>query len=307
VNAENAESAEIVETADIAETTEIAETAESAENAETTENGEGARKPVVRRREQVPLRALAPGVSVAEMLNDEHGRRGLHQRRLRLAGAGGLANTATLAGGGTLADGAMIAGGAILAGDESLDGDATLTGTAEGGGEAWYVIRGSGVLDAGTAGSAELLPGTSVWLKSGLGYRCRGNLAILASTVQAEAAEDQSGPTLLVTTLDTRPVERTGDREFRVLLSAGLPITQFTGLIPPGRAPEHKHTYDEVVHVLAGWGVVHLAGGHSEIGPGTSIYLPPQVPHCLENNGREPLQVLGVFYPAGSPAAKQTT
>ena len=169
------------------------------------------------------------------------------------------------------------------------------------------MIRGSGVLDAGAAGSVELLPGTAVWLGPSVGYRCRGDLEILAIAVRADAAEDQTGPALFVTSLDACPVERTGDREFRVLLSAGLAITQFAGLIPPGRAPEHQHTYDEVVHVLAGTGVVHLAGGDTEIGPGTSIYLPPQVPHCLENTGPEPLQVLGVFHPAGSPAAKQTT
>ena len=44
-----------------------------------------------------------------------------------------------------------------------------------------------------------------------------------------------------------------------------------------------------------------------EIGPGTSIYLPPLQPHCLENTGAESLQVLGVFHPAGSPAAKQVS
>ena len=263
--------------------------------------------PAVRRPEQVPPRPLAPGVTAAEMLNDEHGCRALHQRRLRLAGTDALGRTAALAGNVTLADGAMIAGGAMLAGDAALAGDATMAGTAGGRGEAWYVIRGSGVLDAGQAGSAELLRGTAVWLTSSLGYRCQGNLEILAVTIQADAGESHTGSALHVTTLDASPVERTGNREFRVLLSAGLPITQFAGLIPPGRAPEHKHTYDEVVHVLAGWGMVHLEGKHTEIGPGTSIYLPPQVPHCLENTSSEPLRVLGVFYPAGSPAAKQTT
>jgi mannose-6-phosphate isomerase-like protein (cupin superfamily) len=227
--------------------------------------------PAVRRPEQVPARPLAPGVTAAEMLNDQHGCRGLHQRRLRLA-----------------------------------DG-AAMTGTAGGRGEAWYVISGSGVLDAGAAGTAGLRPGTAVWLPASLGYRCvpRSDLEVLAVTVQA--GDDPGDPALHVTTLEACPAERTGDREFRVLLSAGLSITQFAGLIPPGRAPEHHHTYDEVVHVLAGRGVVHLDGGQTEIGPGTSIYLPPYQPHCLENTGSEPLQVLGVFYPAGSPAAKQTT
>jgi mannose-6-phosphate isomerase-like protein (cupin superfamily) len=242
--------------------------------------------PVVRRPEQVPPRPLAPGVTVAEMLNDRHGCRGLHQRRLRLAG------------------------------------DAALTGTAEGQGEAWYVIRGSGVLDAGAggtgpdaggtaelgdaAGTVELGAGTAVWLRSGVGYRvgATGDLEMLAITVRAEAGE---GPGLQVVRLEACRVERTGDREFRVLLSEGRSFTQFAGLIPPGRAPEHQHTYDEVVHVLAGQGVVHLGEGETEIGPGSSIYLPPGTPHCLENTGSQPLQVLGVFYPAGSPAAKQVT
>ncbi len=57
--------------------------------------------------------------------------------------------------------------------------------------------------------------------------------------------------------------------------------------------------------MLAGQGVVHLSGTDTAIGPGTSIYLPPLQPHCLENTGAVPLQVLGVFHPAGSPAAKQ--
>jgi mannose-6-phosphate isomerase-like protein (cupin superfamily) len=234
---------------------------------------------IVRRAEQVPGDPVAPGVTAAQMLNDEHGCRGLHQRRLRFGG------------------------------------EAALAGTAGGRGEAWSVIHGSGILDvtAGAGGTIELQPGTAVWLEPGLDYRCTaragdiardGELEILAITVRAETGD---GPGLHTVKLADCAVERTGDREFRVLLSAGLSITQFAGMIPPGRAPEHQHTYDEVVHVLAGQGVVHLGRHDAEIGPGTSIYLPPHQPHCLENTGAETLQVLGVFYPAGSPAAKQTT
>jgi mannose-6-phosphate isomerase-like protein (cupin superfamily) len=231
--------------------------------------------PVVRRASEVRASPLGPGVTLTEMLNDEHGCRGLHQRRLRLACGAQIAGTA----------------GAL--------------------GEAWYVITGSGVLKAERTGCVALAPGTAVWLDPALGYACQAQreLGILAVTVRAGSAAP--GPAKYVVRLADCEPERTGDREFRVLLSEGLTITQFAGLIPPGRAPAHHHTCDEVVHVLAGQGVVHLDGTGAEtpagIGPGTSIYLPPYQPHCLENTGSGLLEVLGVFCPAGSPAAKQAS
>jgi mannose-6-phosphate isomerase-like protein (cupin superfamily) len=228
--------------------------------------------PAVRTPERVPGRAVAPGVTARDMLGDAEGCRGLHQRRVSLAG------------------------GSVLA------------GTAAGRGEAWYVVRGSGTLEAEGHAPAALEPGTAVWLRESLGYECRAfpgaDLEVLAVSVQAESAGDADRPGMRVVRLEECEPERTGDREFRVLLSEGLAVTQFAGLIPPGRAPEHHHTYDEVVHVLAGRGVVHLGEVTAEIGPGTSVYLPPYQPHCLENTGPEVLRVLGVFYPAGSPAAK---
>ncbi len=225
--------------------------------------------PAVRSLEQVPGREISPGVTAREMLTADHGCRGLHQRRLGVAAG------------------------------------ARLAGTAGGQGEAWYVITGTGSLGTDRAGSTVLAPGTAVWLEPGQDYACQGeDLEILAVTVRA--GPDCAGPARPVVRLEDCAPEVTGDREFRVLLSEGLTITQFAGLIPPGRAPAHHHTYDEVVHVLAGQGVVHLGDTGTAIGPGTSIYLPPLQPHCLENTGTEPLLVLGVFHPAGSPAAKQT-
>ena len=111
----------------------------------------------------------------------------------------------------------------------------------------------------------------------------------------------------MVRLADCEP-EVTGDREFRVLLSEGLTITQFAGMIPPGRAPAHHHTYDEVVHVLAGQGVVHLVPVTDDPDRAGHLDLPAAAaPHCLENTGPDPLRVLGVFHPAGSPAAKQVS
>jgi mannose-6-phosphate isomerase-like protein (cupin superfamily) len=205
------------------------------------------------------------------MLNSDHGCHGLHQRRLGVAAG------------------------------------ARLAGTAGGRGEAWYVISGTGSLDTERTGHLALAPGTAMWLSPGLGYACVADdaLEVLAVTVRAGSAA--AGPARPVVRLEDCEPEFTGDREFRVLLSEGLTITQFAGVIPPGRAPAHQHTYNEVVHVLAGQGVVHLDGADTPIGPGTSIYLPPLQPHCLENTGRDPLRVLGVFHPAGSPAAKQVS
>jgi mannose-6-phosphate isomerase-like protein (cupin superfamily) len=225
--------------------------------------------PAVRNPGQVPGREISPGVTVREMLTADHGCRGLHQRRLGFA------------------DGARLAG------------------TAGGRGEAWYVITGTGSLDTERTGQVALAPGTAVWLEPGLRYACVPDAALEVLAVTLRAGPECAGPARFVVRLADCEPEVTGDREFRVLLSEGLTITQFAGMIPPGRAPAHHHSYDEVVHVLAGQGVVHLSGAETPIGPGTSIYLPPLAPHCLENTGAEPLRVLGVFHPAGSPAAKQ--
>ncbi len=50
--------------------------------------------PAVRSLGQVPATPLGPGVTATELLNDDHGCRGLHQRRLGFAGAAQLAGTA---------------------------------------------------------------------------------------------------------------------------------------------------------------------------------------------------------------------
>ena len=188
---------------------------------------------------------------------------------------------------------------------------AELANRVGGMGESWYVAGGSGTI-AVAGQRVPLQAGTAVWLKRGGQYRGRAEaeagLRIIATEVRAGEPADDTGPPVRVATLAECVPERTGDREFRVLLSAGpagnLAVTQFVGVIPPGRAPAHQHTYDEAVYVLDGEGEAHVAGTDMPIGPGTSIYLPPYTPHCLENTGSAALRVLGLFYPAGSPAAK---
>lgn len=97
------------------------------------------------------------------------------------------------------------------------------------------------------------------------------------------------------------------NREFRYLVNedAGCPdVTQFVGVIPPGRAPLHSHTYDEVVYVIEGKGILHMNGHQTRLGPGSCMHLPPLHEHSLENTGAGAMRVLGVFHPAGDPASR---
>jgi mannose-6-phosphate isomerase-like protein (cupin superfamily) len=100
--------------------------------------------------------------------------------------------------------------------------------------------------------------------------------------------------------------DATGAREFRIVAdpSTGLrSATHFVGYIPPGRGPDHFHTYDEVIYVLDGEGVFHAGGGERALRPGSSIELQARTVHCLENTGDRVMRVVAVFRPAGSPAA----
>jgi quercetin dioxygenase-like cupin family protein len=83
-----------------------------------------------------------------------------------------------------------------------------------------------------------------------------------------------------------------------------LDVTQFVGVIPSGRAPDHSHTYDEVVYVVEGEGTLHVGDRRTPIAEGSCIHLPPLVMHCLENTADRPMRVLGVFHPSGDPASR---
>ena len=119
------------------------------------------------------------------------------------------------------------------------------------------------------------------------------------------APEEQ--PLAPIVHLTDRPAEHTDDRWFRVLVDRSVgceAVTQFVGWIPPGRAPDHFHDYEEVLCILEGTGRMWAGGSHAPIGPGSCVYLPRGQLHCVENQGPGALRLLGVFYPAGSPAAR---
>jgi mannose-6-phosphate isomerase-like protein (cupin superfamily) len=101
------------------------------------------------------------------------------------------------------------------------------------------------------------------------------------------------------------PIPAGPDRYFKLMIDpryGAQYVTQFIGFIEKSRAPLHVHTYEEVIYILGGQGQVHIDDGVFPMSAGTSIYLPPGTPHCLENTSPETLSLLGVFCPAGSPA-----
>jgi mannose-6-phosphate isomerase-like protein (cupin superfamily) len=177
-----------------------------------------------------------------------------------------------------------------------------------------FVLSGTATLYLDGLGHHELTPDTAAYVASGESYSIEndgpGPLVVLV--VDAPTPADGDGPELgarkFTVNFATQPDEEAGiGRTFRLLVTPEVGcagFTQFMGEIPVGRAPDHSHTYDEVVYVVKGEGFLHMAGETRPISAGSCIYLPPLHVHCLENAGDDRMRVLGVFQPAGSPAAR---
>jgi mannose-6-phosphate isomerase-like protein (cupin superfamily) len=107
--------------------------------------------------------------------------------------------------------------------------------------------------------------------------------------------------------LADRIPQSTADRWYRVMVDdevGSTQVTQFVGSIPPGRAPNHFHNYEEVLFILRGEGEMWAGETHTPLAAGSCIYLPRKQVHCVENTGEGELRLLGIFYPAGSPSVR---
>ncbi len=193
--------------------------------------------------------------------------------------------------------------------------------------EVLFVLHGIGTLELAGAGHA-LEPESAACLAPGDEYELTsadsGPLKLIsvripdpASPQQDPAAPFQQDPAVpsqqhpaaravIRRLADQQSEAATTEREFRIVAdpSTGLrSATHFVGYIPTARAPEHFHTYDEVIYVLDGEGVLHAQGNEWRVRPGSCIQLPARTVHCLENTGDRVMRVAAVFRPAGSPAA----
>jgi mannose-6-phosphate isomerase-like protein (cupin superfamily) len=126
-----------------------------------------------------------------------------------------------------------------------------------------------------------------------------------ATYVSSLTPATPSGRRTEVLKLAGQQIQHTGDRWYAELVQAE--VTQFVGSIPPGRAPDHFHLYEEVICILEGEGIMHAGESVTPVATGSCIFLPIRQRHCLENTGSGELRLLGVFYPAGSPAVRYTS
>lgn len=170
--------------------------------------------------------------------------------------------------------------------------------------EVLYVVRGTGrVVVEDEAHTVE--PDTGVHVAPGERWEVDnpgpGDLELVAVRLQQAGAGAGGERRIVARLADQHAEAATADRAFRIVAGC-RGATAFVGVIPPGRAPDHFHRYDEVIYVLRGAAVVHLAEGSTAARPGDCIHLPARVVHAVENSGAEPLEVLGVFRPAGSPS-----
>lgn len=174
--------------------------------------------------------------------------------------------------------------------------------------ELLFVVAGHGALVA-DGHSHALEPQTGVRVAAGGRYELDNERLddLVVVSVALRGPEPGAGDAITVSALsDAATQSATADRTFRIVHDPDngcTTATQFVGEIPVGAAPTHYHLYEEVIYVLEGDGVMHMNDEHALLHAGTCIHLPTRKLHTLENSGPGVMRVLGVFRPAGSPAA----
>ena len=169
--------------------------------------------------------------------------------------------------------------------------------------EVLFSLGSCAVFIEGVAHEVEPQSGVFIRAQKPFRFENRGTQPVSFVSVQCPATGNEV-PEIVVRLADQRAMP-TADRWYRVLIDSE--VTQFVGSIPPGRAPDHFHEYEEVLFILRGEGRMWTEAKSTPIGFGSCIYLPRRQVHCVENTGTGELRLLGVFYPAGSPAVRYET
>ena len=194
--------------------------------------------------------------------------------------------------------------------------------------EVLFVVAGQGELQLPGGERHRLEPETGVNLGPGQDYALRNNgsdplrtvcVQIRGAAPQGDGSSADGAPapqgrddtaaparTVVRRLADQEAQKATTDRQFRIVADPGTGLrsaTHFVGYVPTTRAPDHFHTYDEVIYILEGKGEFHAGGVSRPVSAGSCIELPARTVHCLENTGRDVMRLVAVFRPPGSPAA----
>lgn len=175
--------------------------------------------------------------------------------------------------------------------------------------EVLYVAAGRGRLHLDSA-AHELEPDTGVFVAAGETYEVanEGPEELVVLSVSApQGAPPPRDRRVTVRFAEQPELRADAKRTFRYLVNhdAGCAeVTQFLGIVQPCRAPDHSHVYDEVGYIVEGEGVAHIGGRRIPLTAGSCFHLPPELVHCIENNGAGVMRILGVFHPSGDPASR---
>jgi mannose-6-phosphate isomerase-like protein (cupin superfamily) len=174
--------------------------------------------------------------------------------------------------------------------------------------ETMFVADGEGTLQI-NGDSHSLAPATGVYLPPGSEATLQNTGTEPLRLIAVRVPDPSPGPPMRanVRRLSDSEIEQaTTEREFQIVSDPANGLrsaTHFVGYIPTERAPDHFHTYDEVIYVLDGEGRMEAGAFSRPVAAGSCIQLPARTVHCLSNSGTAPMRIVAVFRPAGSPAA----
>lgn len=178
-----------------------------------------------------------------------------------------------------------------------------------------FVVEGKGSINI-EGKSFAVGPEVGVYVKAGEAFRFEAEMKMIALAAVCPEADKVDWPEAASGSFDEAHSERRvgvdpdkaqvmANRFFQILVDSEVgstEVTQFIGEIPRSRAAMHRHLYEEAIVILSGEGTMWTGTKKAPVQPGDIIFLPHQQGHSIECTSDSGMRLMGVFYPAGSPA-----
>jgi quercetin dioxygenase-like cupin family protein len=108
-----------------------------------------------------------------------------------------------------------------------------------------------------------------------------------------------------IVTLDQAPtMEFPANRTTRIMLGPGGVeaenfVVGYVVMKPGGKVPLHTHANEEAYTIIQGSGLMTVGDETQEMRAVSTVHIPPDLPHSLENTGKGELTMMFVYSPAG--------